>query len=535
VKAPSPALETPDPLNPDLVLPRLLERRAEDDPDHVLLIDVNKGELTTGQLHDSIMLWAGAFRRAGVKAGDNVAVMLPAGFDAYRAWLGLSWLGAREVPINLAYRGRMLEYVLNNSKSRILVISAAFIDRLQDVMDGLPQLESVVTPDTDQLPELGVPVLDRHAFLDGVERPRDLVAPLPSDIASIVYTSGTTGPSKGVLMPWGEMTTGLEVFDEMGEGDILYAPMPPFHLLGKVTLELLAYWRGTLVFRDVFSTQHFWSDVRKHNCNHAWLVFTMVNFIAAQEHRPDDADNPLETITMGPLFADYPEFSKRFGVRIRTLFGMTEIGWPITTGDQVVDWRSCGRARSGFDLKVVGDDGNEVPTGTVGELLVRAHTPHTMNAGYFEMPEKTAEAWEGGWFHTGDAFRVDERGNYFFVDRIKDAIRRRGENISSFEVEAAVVDHPAVLDVAALGVPSEHGEEDVRIFVVPKDGMTLTPEELIAFLTPRMPHFMVPRFVDIVDTLPRTQTGKVRKVEMRGAPISAETWDREKSGLRPKR
>jgi crotonobetaine/carnitine-CoA ligase len=522
---------TIDPLDPELVLPRLIQRRAEEDPGHVLLIDVKKGQMTASELNSSILEWAGAFRRMNVGPEDNVAVMLPAGFDAYSAWLGLSWLRAREVPINLAYRGHMLEYILSNSHARILVISEQFLDRLREVVAMLPDLAAVVIPDADtKVRDLPIAALGRDEFLRGAQPPHNLVPPAPSDIASIVYTSGTTGPSKGVLMPWGEMTTGLEVFDEMSEGDVLYAPMPPFHLLGKVTLELVAYWRGTLVFRDVFSTQSFWPDVRKYKCDHGWLVFTMVNFIAAQERRPDDADNPLKTITMGPLFADYPEFAKRFGVTIRTVFGMTEIGWPIMTGDHVADWRSCGRARPGYDLRIVDTDGAKVPVGKVGELLVRAHQAHVMNAGYFEMPDKTEEAWRDGWFHTGDAFRVDGSGNYFFVDRIKDAIRRRGENISSFEVEAAIVGHPAVFDVAALGVPSEHGEEDVRVFVVPKDGMTLTPAELIAFLTPRMPRFMIPRFVDIIEGLPRTQTGKVRKVEMRDVPIGETTWDREKQG-----
>ena len=526
-----------DPLDPDLVVLRLLERRAQERPDHVLLVDAGRGQLSAGELHDSVLRWAAAYQRLGVEAEDSVAVMLPQGFDAVRAWLGLGWLRAREVPLNLAYRGRMLRYVLENSRAQVAVVSERFLDRLAEVAAGLPDLRAVVVPDASgPLPELPVPTLDRAAFLDGVERARNLVRPGPWDIASIVYTSGTTGPSKGVLMPWAELTTGIDTFDELGEGDVLYAPMPPFHLLGKVPVELAAFWGGTWVFREMFSTPDFWPDVRRHNCSHGWLVFTMVSFINGQPPQPDDADNPLRTMTMGPLWPDFARFQERFGIEsVRTVYGMTEVGWPIVTGDHVADWRSCGRARPGFDLRIVDDHDREVPEGEIGELILRSETPWTMNAGYFGMPEKTAEAWRNGWFHTGDAFRKDAEGNYFFVDRIKDAIRRRGENISSFEVEALVLDHPDVMECAALGVPSEHGEEEIRVFVVPKPGRTLEPSALIAELLPRAPHFMVPRYVDVLEALPKTETNKVRKVELRDRPLGETTFDRERAGISVKR
>jgi crotonobetaine/carnitine-CoA ligase len=223
---------------------------------------------------------------------------------------------------------------------------------------------------------------------------------------------------------------------------------------------------------------------------------------------------------------DYLGFEKRFGVTMRTNYGMTEAGWPIATGDDVTDPLSCGQARPGFDLRIVDAHDRELPVGEVGELLVRAHEPWTMNLGYLARPADSAAAWRNGWFHTGDAFRVDQDGRYYFVDRAKDAIRRRSENVSSFEVESMVAAHPAVLECAAIGVPSDAGEEEIKVCVVLREGERLDPGDLTEFLLETMPRFMVPRYVEYLPELPKTPTSKVRKVELKREPFTAATWDR---------
>jgi crotonobetaine/carnitine-CoA ligase len=262
----------------------------------------------------------------------------------------------------------------------------------------------------------------------------------------------------------------------------------------------------------------------------------MASFLMAMPAQPDDADNPLQNVSMGPLVAEVEEFKRRFGVQVSTGYGMTEIGVPMASdGWNLANGTSCGRVRTGYpgyEVRVVDELERPLGPGEVGELLVRTAEPFTMNAGYFNMPAATAHAWRNGWFHTGDAFKYDEDGNYYFVDRIKDAIRRRGENISSFEVEAYVSKHPAVAECAAVAVPSEHSEDEVKVVIVPAPDASFDPGELIEFLVPTMPRFMIPRYVEVVDALPKTPTMRVRKVELRAAgTVNENTWDREAAGI----
>jgi crotonobetaine/carnitine-CoA ligase len=225
-------------------------------------------------------------------------------------------------------------------------------------------------------------------------------------------------------------------------------------------------------------------------------------------------------------------FRERFGVSIRTHYGMTEAGAVFNRHEVVDNLASCGTPAPGYEVRLVDEHDYEVPVDEIGELVVRPDRPWTMSLGYLGMPDKTAEAWRNGWFHTGDGFKRDADGRYYFVDRIKDYLRRRGENISSFEVEQFVLEHPDVAEVAAIGVPSEHGEDEIKIVVVLQRGSLVTPGELIDFLAPRMPRYMVPRYVELVDSLPHTEaTNRVRKVELRADPFNDATWDREASGI----
>jgi crotonobetaine/carnitine-CoA ligase len=282
------------------------------------------------------------------------------------------------------------------------------------------------------------------------------------------------------------------------------------------------------VFRDGFKTTQFWHDIRSHDCNRAWLFHAMAQFLWRQPETPDDASNPIQTVTGGPVMSEFRAFERRFGLKMRTNFGMTEVGWPIVTGDRVDDHRSCGRGREGYDLRIVDEHDAEVPEGAIGELLIRPDVPWTMNQGYLNRPEETIRAWRNGWFHTGDAFRRDEDGNYFFIDRIRDTIRRRSENISSFDIESFVASHPDVLECAAIGVPSDFGEEEIKAFVVLISGRELAAGQLHAWLKTAMPPFMVPRYIEFLPELPKTVTSKVRKFELRALSDSGRSWDSER-------
>jgi crotonobetaine/carnitine-CoA ligase len=510
-----------------VVLTNLLARRAAEAPDQLFLQDVEGNQLTYGELQDRILRWAGALQEAGVKAGDTVVTMLPAGLEAFAIWLGIASLRAIEVPLNSAYRGPMLEHTVNTAGSSLAIVADAYTSQFDEVRSALTSLERIVVPDGADA-----------GFADDAVPAKDLEPAAYHDIACMIYTSGTTGPSKGVLMPWGELHQFVTALPEniISAGGVHYLCLPVFHVSGKSGIYICAHHDARLLVRDTFSLTEFWNDVRSFGCTSTGLIGVMASFLMAMPEQPDDADNPLQNVSMGPLVAEVEDFKRRFGVQVSTGYGMTEIGVPMASqGWNLANGTSCGRVRTGYpgyEVRVVDEVDRPLGPNQVGELIVRTAEPFTMNAGYYGMPAETAEAWRNGWFHTGDAFKYDEDGNYYFVDRIKDAIRRRGENISSFEVEAYVTKHPAVQECAAVAVASEHSEDEVKIVVVPAAGATLDPKELIEFLIPTMPRFMIPRYVEVVDARPKTPTMRVRKVELRAdTGVGEGVWDREAAGI----
>jgi crotonobetaine/carnitine-CoA ligase len=281
-----------------------------------------------------------------------------------------------------------------------------------------------------------------------------------------------------------------------------------------------------LVTRKRYSVTEFWSDVRRYG---ATMAFAFTAPLYQQPPRDDDADHTLRTLFAVPMIPEHREFDRRFGVRTRTMFGMTELGVAFASGAHVDDYRSCGRAvagPAGLEVRLVDEHDMEMPIGQIGELVARTRRPWALNAGYFRMPGETAHAWRNGWFHTGDGFRRDERGNYYFVERLKDYIRRRGENISAYEVEAAANRHPDVLESAAIAVPSDTGEDEVKICIVAVAGRNPTADDIWAHLQESLPKYMVPRYVEFLDALPRTVTMKVRKVDLRADALNRRTKDR---------
>ena len=516
------------------VLRLVLERRAAETPDKVFAIFADGTRWTYRQTLQITRQAALGFQRLGVRQGEHVLSWLPNGPDALRVWFGLNYIGAVYVPVNLAYLGRILEHVLDNSDAALIVAHADLHGRLADI-DRARLKQSVVIGAA----AAAIPGMTTH----GAEAlsPSGEPAPLERDILpwhtqTIIYTSGTTGPSKGVLTSYVHLyTASTESFFFLGADDRFMLNLPMFHVGGAAAAYGMLLLGGSISVVDAFDTASFWQVVTKTEATSTVLLGVMATFLVKRAPGPEDRAHTLRSAIMVPLCEDSEVFSQRFGCDIYTVFNMTEVSSPIVSGRNPGPLTTAGKPRAGVEVRIVDENDCEVAPGEAGELIVRTDRPWAMNHGYYKNPEATARAWRNGWFHTGDAFRADAEGNYFFVDRMKDAIRRRGENISSFEVETEVCAHPAVKEAAAVAVASEHAEDEVLIAVSLADGASLDPAELIHFLVPRMAHFMVPRYVRIVPELPKTPTQKVQKHLLRSDGITADTWDREAAGIRIRR
>ncbi len=521
----------PEPtFSPTETLPWAIANWAARDPDRPFLWDVGGGSRTYAQFHEAALRWADAFRRAGVVAGDNVPAMVRTSISAQEHWLGLGWLRAVHAGVNTDFRGDSLAYVLTNSCATRMICAREFVDRVVDIAPRLDQLEFVIVPDAaaEELPSDGpIRLVAAEELWDAARPATDLPVPERHDLACISYTSGTTGASKGVLVPWGRLWPN-EAWIEVTGDDVYYCPFPVFHMSGMLPLAWLGFPGGQVVLRESFKTQHFWEDVRKFGCTTTALIPAMMNWLIDEPARDDDLDNSLRFVNGAPVVPRVEQFKQRFGVQMRTVFGNTEIGTPLVAGPDVsADWESTALSVApGYEVRVADEHDYELPAGEMGELLVRTTEPWRMMVGYFGMPEQTAAAWRNGWFHTGDGMVRDEHGTYHFVDRIKDSIRRRGENISSMEVEAFVDEHPAVAETVALAVPSAHGEDEVKICVVLRDGTALTHAALHEYLAARMPAFMVPRYIEFLDDPERTEAMKrIKKAQLRENPLNEHTWD----------
>jgi crotonobetaine/carnitine-CoA ligase len=454
-----------------------------------------------------------------------------------QAWFGANFAGACFAPLNVAYRGRLLAHAIEQSGARLMVVHAGLLDRLGDV--SCAQLETlVVVGDVPaRFSPPGVRVVEGRHALDATD---DGLPPEPVerwDPQAIIFTSGTTGPSKGVLCPYLQVHTAARVqYGYMSADDRMLIELPMFHIggIGSIAGVLVAGCSG-LVFEG-FRTDGFWDRVRRCGATTtSGLIGSMPAFLAKLPRRDDDADNPLR-FALGPLTRHVVELARRHDFHYASGFNMTELSVPLVTDVDAEAIGSCGRPRTGCECRIVDENDLECPPGVPGELVVRNDLPWTTSIGYVNQPEANVRAWRNGWFHTGDLLYRDEHGNFFFVDRLKDAIRRRGENISSVEVEAEVHAFPGVAEAAAVGVPSVDGEEEVLVAVAPSSASTtLDPAALVRFLIPRMPHYMVPRYVRVMPVLPKTPTNKIRKVEIRQQGVTPDCWDRVAHGIEVRR
>jgi carnitine-CoA ligase len=515
-------------------LPGLLVRQAERYGDKPLL-RFDGLERSFSAVRDAAAVAAGTLAAAGIARGERVALMCENRIELLDLVLGCAWLGAVAVPLNTALRGAQLEHQLVNSGARVLALDSALCEVLEPIAPP-PSLEAVWALD-------GVPerVPAGYAVL-GAPEPAAPIVPAdvgPGDTAAILYTSGTTGPAKGVQCPQAQFLWWGVLMSEMlgiGEDDVLYTNLPLFHTnaLNAFVQALVA--GATYHLGPRFSASRFWPRVAEAGATVTYLLGAMVNILSSRPPSAEDRAHAVR-VALAPAtpVALFDAFRDRFGVQLAEAYGSTETNAPIGVSwqEQRAGW--MGRVRTGFHARVVDADDAEVPDGEAGELVLRHDPPFAFATGYFGMDDKTVEAWRNLWFHTGDRVVRSPDGWYRFMDRLKDAIRRRGENISAFEVEQALLLHEAVTAVAVFPVASELAEDEVAAALVLREGAAVEFEALVRHCEPLLAYFAIPRYLRVVAELPLTTNGKVRKAVLRDAGLLAGDWDREAAGVRLRR
>jgi crotonobetaine/carnitine-CoA ligase len=527
----------------------VLSRQGQARPDTPFVQFEDCDPCTFGSMDESTHRVANAMASLGVHHGDRVLVMIPNSLEFLQAWFGINRLGAVLVPINTAYKGAFLVHVINNAGAGLMVVDQEYVPFLQAIETQIPRLETVIVVDTSGA-ESTLPVFNRlrvQPFQSLLQHPTTPVQVQVSyrDIGAIMYTSGTTGPSKGVLMPHAH----LYLFGynkvhaiRLTSEDVYYCCMPLFHanaLFMQVYSSLIVGCK--LVLARSFSASRWLDDIRRSQATVTNTLGVMTEFIYRQPPRPEDRDHRLRVLVAVPIAPEWgQDFQRRFGTKLLEAYGMTEVNIPTYMPyDAGLRNNSCGKVLADwFEMQIVDPDTDEeLPPNTVGEIVVRPKQPWCFMIGYNAMPEKTVEAWRNFWFHTGDAGTCDEEGYFYFIDRIRDCIRRRGENISSYEVEQVLNDHPAVAESAAVAVKSDiaGGEDEVKACIVLRPGMHVEPPALLDYCQEHMPYFAVPRYIEFVDTLPKTPTEKIQKHKLREIGITSTTWDRETVGYTVRR
>lgn len=510
-------------LDPGNVLPRRMQHWSENDPQRPFLIEADHGRAETyGSFHDLTRRWARLLAERGVVAGDCVVSMLPSSVDAHAMWIGASLIGALDVPVNPELRGELLRHVLTDCGARLCVVRPEHVPIIEgSAVDGLDVL-----------------VAPRDGTLAEGTAPLDLdMLPSPGDPSCVIYTSGTTGPAKGVVISWAQMsaTIGRIPRSWMSDADAVYSCWPMFHVTGRSPMFSMASVGGRVVLRERFSLAEFWTDVRKHGCT-STTVGAVTGLLLAQPPSSDDLDHPMRHVLFGKVGREGWQFLQRFGVHGLCCYGSTEVGFPIvnreidscdhatTDGATIPGCEVAGWLRRGYRARVLDDGDRDVDPGCIGELWICPPDRRLIMGEYLHQPELTAAAVVDGWYRTGDAVYQIADGGLVFVDRMRDTIRRFGENISSAALEAVVRGEPDVFECAAVGVPSPVTGQEILLFVVPMPGATTDPQHLAERLRSTLPRHMNPAYIAMVDELPTTPTGKVRKVGLADNIDLATAW-----------
>ena len=511
--------------DPDSIVVRtMLERRAQSHPGEEFVFFPDEDAWTRRDALEAAYGAANVLRDMGVRQHDRVSIFLPNGSDFLRAWWGAATLGAVIVPINTGFKGKLLANQVDLTSPSVLITD----DNLGARLD-----EAGVSVDYKKIH------VRTLAEASDVNTPPPLSRPIShADTEFLILTSGTTGPSKLVPQSYMHTFLGGEPFvvrRNRGYDDCVLVDTPMYHSTAIYNTSGALYSGARLAVREYPAMSTYWEVARDTGATLSVLMSTMVSFLEAQDPRPAEKEHGLQSICAGPVPKDAKRFMDRFNIpEIVTGYGMSE--FPAATWSDPRDPLVpgyIGRVRDGFELRVVDEHDHDVPVGQPGEIVVRTGRSGAMMVAYEKNPEATEKAWRNGWFHSGDMVRADEDGRYFYVDRIKDALRRRGENISSAEVEEQVRAHPSVSEAACVPHRADGQiEDEVKVWVVLHDRESFDPEALFHHCVEKLPYFMVPRYLEPIGELPKTGTGRVKKVELRALGNSSATWDSEEAGYR---
>lgn len=520
----------------------LLTDRAGRTPDKPALLFEDE-RLSYAQLDAMASAVARGLLGLGVAPGSSVGVFLPNRTEVLVAFFGIARAGLVEVPVNTAYKGVFLDHALGHTDVQVLLTEPGLLDLVAALPERPHALRTVVlladeVPGGVSLP--GVDILTWHSMLARGDAGQAFPEVSLDDPVGIMLTSGTTGRSKGAVYPAlmpvvaaHEFAVAMETTAE----ERLYTCLPLFHGAAKFNISLHAVAAGaTIVLGRRFSASRFWDEIRRHEVTQFNALGSVLPMLLAQLPSDRDRDHPARKVFAAP--APPPVLTaveERFGVHVVEGYGLTEIKTIVWNPIRRRKIGSMGVPSATTLLEVHDDLGFPVAPGEVGEIVYRPRVPHIMFSGYYHQPEATVETSRDLWWHTGDLGFIDEDGYFYFVDRKKDALRRRGENVSSQEVEAVLLAHPAVADAAAIGVASDLGEQEVMAVVQVADGAELDLKDLFAHCDRSMPHFMVPRYYRLVEEFPTTPTGKIRKAALRETGLTHDAWDAEAAGLTPTR
>jgi crotonobetaine/carnitine-CoA ligase len=519
----------------DRTLPAILTRRAEQFAQKPL-VTAGGTTWTYADTYEAAARCAGSLRSFGIHPGDRVAIICSNRIEFLEIVLGCAWLGAIAVPINIASRGPQLQHILSNCAARLLVMEAAYAENLSLLHPPELAIEAIwlIDPRT----EVRIGKVVSTSMPRGGER-LTAAAIGPGDLALILYTSGTTGPSKGVCCPqaqyfwWAVNTASLL---QLRADDVLCTSLPLFHTNALNTFYQALLTGSSVCFEKRFSASRFFASLAHYRATITYLLGAMVPILLSRPRSLEETAHTVRIALAPGVPAQFHEaFTQRTGIRLLDGWGSTETNFVLGATIEYQRPGLMGPVLEGFQARVVDDQGNDVADDAPGELVVRADDQFAFATGYFRAPEKTAEAWCNLWFHTGDRVVRQSDGYFRFIDRLKDTIRRRGENISSFEVEQVLLSHSGVANAATFPVRSPLAEDEVMAAVILHPGQHLTEGELIAFCEPRLPYFAIPRYLEFVRELPTTESGKVQKYKLRERGVTEKTWDREASHERPTR
>ena len=525
------------------VLPKVLKEQSEKNGAKDFLQFSYNNPLTYSEVNTLANQIANSLNKLGVEKGEKVSVYMPNSLELCLSWFGILKNGSVMVPINTAYVMDFLQYIIESSDSKIIIIAEEYMDRLKNIEDRIPLIENIIVWPREEKGSLDLMDYKGKAktyswkeFVESGDKNEPDVEITHLDHARLMYTSGTTGRSKGVVRPCAadySSAMNYSLIMDITPDDVVFTCLPLFHSNAMVMGVYPAMIQGAkVVVEEKYSASNFWKWMKDFKITKFNLVGVMSYFMWNAPVVPEEKEHEVKLVLGSPAPHDIIEdFMERFGIKFMEGYGLTEVGQctfmrpgePFRVG-------SCGKESPGYEIKIVNPDTDEeLPPDTPGELVLRPRIPNICLHYYHKMPEKTVSDFRNFWFHTGDLCRKDDDGYIFFMDRVKDYIRRRGENISSFEVENMVSSHPKINEAAAIAVKVDeegrYSEDEVMIVVVKEDGENLDAKEIIEFLKPIMPKFMIPRFVKFRKSLPKTPTNRVQKAKLREEGVTDDTWD----------